>query len=184
MIEQARPTIKRYSHSREKGTINTSRSKCNPTNINMPFKQVLAIFKLHKYEDLLIEYGFPQKVKDKESVHYIDEMMDRVEEQDQDKFLSLMSALLSISTSVKPVTVRRTPMIKRSQQKHLPPSHNSTHLKKSDSITVKKSDKLPNFRIKSKEHIARPVYETPSRITEKSTVPKKSKAKDDSQMVH
>jgi hypothetical protein len=50
MIEHARPTIRRYSKSREKGTLTSSRSKCNSNNINMPFKQVLNIFKLHKYE--------------------------------------------------------------------------------------------------------------------------------------
>ena len=80
----------------------------------------------------------------------IDDMMKKVDEEDQDKFLSLMSALLSISADIKTTTVRRTPMLKRSQQKHYPPSHNSTHLKKCDSITTKKNDKMPHFRIRSK----------------------------------
>ena len=116
----------------------------------------------------------------------IDLMMKKVDEEDQDKFLSLMSALLSISADIKPVnTIKRTPMIKRSQQKqHLPPAHNSTHLKKCDSITTKKNDKMPHFRIKSKEHIAKPLHETPSSKISEATVPKRSKAKDDSAFVH
>ena len=127
----------------------------------MPFKQVLAIFKLLKYEDLLVEQGFPQRIKEKDSMASIDEMMKKVEEEDQDKFLSLMSALLSISADIKPAvssTVKRTPMIKRSQHiKHYPPAHTSTHLKKCDSITTKKNDKMPHFRIRSKEQIIKPL---------------------------
>ncbi len=69
MIEQAKPTIKRYSKSREKGNLSGSRAKGShqsiTTNVNMPFRQVLAIFKLLKYEELLGEYGFPSKIKEK-----------------------------------------------------------------------------------------------------------------------
>ena len=115
----------------------------------MPFKQVLNIFKLQHYEDLLVEHGFPQKIKERDSISLIDQMMKRVTPPDHDKFLSLMSALLSISSDTKNL-VKRTPIIKRSNQKHYPPSHNSTNFRKCDSITLKKKDKMPHFRIKSR----------------------------------
>ena len=128
----------------------------------MPFRQVLGIFKLTKYQELLEEYGFPAKIKDKESVHCIDQMIKKVDDQDQDKFLSLMSALLSISTDDKALTtMKRTPIIKRSLNRHYPPSQNSTNLKKCDSLATKKN--VPTFRIKSKTQLHRPSFaETPS----------------------
>ena len=44
----------------------------------MPFRQVLLIFKLQKYEELLTEYGFPYNIREKESMKMIDDMMKRV----------------------------------------------------------------------------------------------------------
>ena len=149
MIEQAKPTIRRYS--REKATLTSSRTKyqSSSASINLPFKQVLNIFKLQHYEDLLVEHGFPEKIKEKDSITLIDQMMQRVTPPDQDKFLSLMSALLSISADTKNHSWR-TPLIKRSQQKYFPPTHNSSNFRKCDSITLKKRDKAPQFRIKSR----------------------------------
>ena len=54
MVNQAKPTIKRYSRSREKQGLNQSRSNSIHAHINMPFRQVLTMFKLQKYEQLLL----------------------------------------------------------------------------------------------------------------------------------
>lgn len=158
MIEHAKPTIRRYSRSREKNNLSSSRAKVHsqPINtINMPFRQVLTIFKLNKYMDLLTEHGFPSKIKDKESSKLIDDMLKHVDEEDQDQFLSLMSALLSISAEDKPSLVKRTPILKKSINRQFPPSHNSTNLKKCDSLATKKGEKT-GFRIKSKTQLHRP----------------------------
>jgi hypothetical protein len=64
MVEQAKPTIKRYSKSREKPNLSSSRSN-NANTMNLPFQQVLTILQLQKYESLLISYGFPERIKDK-----------------------------------------------------------------------------------------------------------------------
>lgn len=48
---------------------------------------------------------------------------------------------------------KRTPIIKRSLNRHYPPTHNSTHLKKCDSQATKKN--VPSFRIKSKTQLQR-----------------------------
>lgn len=63
MVEQAKPTIKRYSKSREKPNLSSSRN--NGNTMNLPFQQVLTILQLQKYESLLISYGFPERIKDK-----------------------------------------------------------------------------------------------------------------------
>jgi hypothetical protein len=72
MVEQAKPTIKRYSGSREKPTLSASRARSSLTSINMPFRQVLSLFQLQQYESLLQQHGFPSKIKDKDSMVAID----------------------------------------------------------------------------------------------------------------
>jgi hypothetical protein len=46
MIEQAKPTIKRYSRSRDRGNLAPSRLKNITANVNLPFRQVLSLFQL------------------------------------------------------------------------------------------------------------------------------------------
>ncbi len=71
-----------------------------------------------------------------------------------------MSALLSISSEMK--STKRTHILKRSYNKHYPPTHNSTNLKKCDSLATKKGDKTPNFRIKSETYLHhQSIIETP-----------------------
>jgi len=49
-----------------------------------------------------------------------------------------MNALLSISNDFKNAT-KRTPIIKKHKNKHLPPTQQSANLKKSDSSSYKKN---------------------------------------------
>ena len=82
-------------------------------------------------------------------------MMKKVQEEDQDNFLSLMNVLLSVSYELKS-NIKRTPNIKRTQVRHLPP--NSTNIKKSDSVVTKKIEKPMNFRIKSRSNFQTSLY--------------------------
>lgn len=99
---------------------------------------------------------------------YIDEIMKKVDEQDQDKFFSLMNALLSITIDPKN-TIRKTPILKRAKNKNLPPTSTSSNLKKSDStvnknsesLTSKKLEKNSQFRIKSRTNIHRESFHSP-----------------------
>jgi hypothetical protein len=77
---------------------------------------------------------------------YIDEIMKKVDEQDQDKFYSLMNALLSITTDTKS-SIRKTPILKKPKNKNLPPTSASSNLKKSDSIVQKNSESLTSKKI-------------------------------------
>jgi len=99
---------------------------------------------------------------------YIDEIMKKVDENDQDKFLSLMNALLSITNDPKNI-MKKTLIIKRTKNKNLPPTSTSSNLKKSDStvnknsesLTTKKVEKNSQFRIKSKTNIHREYFHSP-----------------------
>ena len=99
---------------------------------------------------------------------YIDEIIKKVDENDHDKFLSLMNALLSITTDAKN-TMKKTPIMKRTKNKNLPPTSTSSNLKKSDSpvnknsesLTAKKVEKNSQFRIKSKTNIHREYFHSP-----------------------
>lgn len=123
---------------------------------------------------------------------YIDEIMKKVDEQDQDKFYSLMNALLSIATDSKN-SIRKTPVLKKPKNKNLPPTSTSSNLKKSESLipkngesmTSKKVQKSTQFRIKSKTHINRDSFHSPpiSAFADK-TVVKRCKAKDDISIIH
>ncbi len=62
-----------------------------------------------------------------------------------------MNALLAISVDVKGIS-KKTPIVRKTKNKYLPPTNNSTNIKKSDSIITKRMEKVPNFRIKSKSN--------------------------------
>lgn len=139
-----------------------SSSRSNSNNINLPFRQVLSVLQLQRYESLLLSYGFPERIKEKESMACIDELMGKVEQQDQEKLYSLMSVLLSVTSETKN-SFKKTPL-RKTVNKNLPPTSTSSNLKKSDSLlnrnnceslSSKKNEKGSNFRIKSKTHIQR-----------------------------
>lgn len=123
----------------------------------------------------------------------IDELMGKVEQQDQEKLYSLMSVLLSVTTEPKN-SFKKTPL-RKTVNKNLPPTCTSSNLKKSDSLlnrnnceslSSKKNEKGSNFRIKSKTHIQREPFHSPppiSNFTEK-TIKKPSKARDDINIIH
>lgn len=123
---------------------------------------------------------------------YIDEIMSKVEEEDKDRFYSLMSALLTITGDTKS-SIRRTPVVKKVKNKNLPPTSTSSNLKKSDSLlnknvdslTTKKSEKNTHFRIKSKTNINRESFHSPpvSTFTQKM-IGRRSKARDDISIIH
>lgn len=123
---------------------------------------------------------------------YIDEIMTKVDEQDKDRFYSLMSALLSITSDSK-TSIKRTPILKKIKNKNLPPTCTSSNLKKSESVlnknseslTSKKVEKNTNFRIKSKTHINREYFHSPpvSTFTEK-IIGRRPKARDDISIIH
>ena len=184
MVNQAKPTIKRYSRSREKQGLNQSRSNSIHAHINLPFRQVLSMFKLQKYEQMLLSEGFPEKIKEKDSVRSIDSMVKTVDEQDQDRFYSLMNALLTISKESKPAPVKRTPPIRKKRLTHLPPASISSNLKKCDSLATKKHERSTSFRIKTRSNAkGMYIHDTPTPPPEK-TVAKRAKAHDDCSIVH
>jgi hypothetical protein len=98
----------------------------------------------------------------------MDEIVQKVDEADQDKFYSLMNALLSITIDAK-AAVKKTPIAKRIKNKNLPPTSTSSNLKKCDSIfnknidcySNKKNERTPNFRIKSKTNIPHSTFHSP-----------------------
>ncbi len=98
----------------------------------------------------------------------MDEIVQKVDEADQDKFYSLMNALLSITIDAK-AAVKKTPVAKRIKNKNLPPTSTSSNLKKCDSIfnknidcySNKKNERTPNFRIKSKTNIPHSTFHSP-----------------------
>lgn len=86
---------------------------------------------------------------------YIDELLKKVNEEDQDKLYTLMNALLSISVDLKG-TAKKSLLPKKIRNKNYPPAyntHNSTNLKKCDSFVNKRADKTPKFRIKCKSNM-------------------------------
>jgi hypothetical protein len=77
---------------------------------------------------------------------YIDDIMKKVDEQDQDKFYSLMNALLSIATDSKN-PIRKTPLLKKQKNKNLPPTSTSSNLKKSDSLIPKNGESMTSKKV-------------------------------------
>lgn len=77
---------------------------------------------------------------------YIDEIMKKVDEQDQDKFYSLMNALLSIATDSKN-SIRKTPLLKKYKNKKFPPTSTSSNLKKSESLIPKYGESMTSKKV-------------------------------------
>lgn len=81
IVDNAKSTFKRYSHSRDK-ILSTSRSKPSHKR-DLPINKILEIFHLQHYSSLLVAHGYPHRLTQKDSLHYIEEMLDEVAEEDK-----------------------------------------------------------------------------------------------------
>ena len=135
IIENAKSSFKRYSNSREK-ILQTSRTK-NIPNKKLPFHRILEIFQLEKYSSLLISYGFPEKLAQKKSLDYIDEMVEKVDEKDKERFFSLLNTLIIMSKDLK--KVEKTPVTNKSKKSIYPPPPSTSTNSKPTPYSVQKS---------------------------------------------
>lgn len=146
-VENAKSTIRRYSHSKEHAN---SSSRVKNTQVTtskiMPINKILQIFELEQYAFLLAEYGFPHNLASTDSKACIDSMLERVDELDQERFLSLLNTLTIMSKDYRKPSI--TPPGSKSKKSIQGPPSVAT-LKQSPNSLQKSEKTTSRFRIKN-----------------------------------